>query len=310
MEHQHRGADTCSLTASQQLWEGNRMGIDTLTLRLAGILLTVLFIAAALSACGDEPGTWDEYTAWCSEASLQEPSGDEATYGEVSTFYAGVIERVRSTAPPAEAADWHNKYLALLEALKDLADAGPQDETLDPFAIFADSEIVSQFEEVGEALQAMPADARERLAAAGCLGGEDAGEVSGAATPTPAPPAPDSAGMTVAEYAQWCAALPDDIEPPTWGEFLEIVRPSLEEAEALIPPMALTGLHDAVLLFFRNSVVSASGFDADTPYDYTVLLVHGLVYVGQIDEMKGDWDDDVRAALVASGCIGPEIFGG
>ena len=124
-----------------------------------------------------------------------------------------------------------------------------------------------------------------------------------------APTASDSAEMTVAEYAQWCAALPDDIEPPTWGEFLEIVRPSLEEAEALIPPMALTDLHDAVLLFFRNSVVSASEFDADASYDYTALLVHGLVYLAQIQEMAGGWDDDVRAALVASGCIGSELIG-
>ena len=100
-----------------------------------------------------------------------------------------------------------------------------------------------------------------------------------------APGASDSAEMTVAEYAQWCAALPDDIEPPTWGEFQETVRPSLEEAEALIPPMALTDLHDAVLLFFRNVSVSASEFDADAPYDYTALLVHGLVYFAQIQEM-------------------------
>ncbi len=124
-----------------------------------------------------------------------------------------------------------------------------------------------------------------------------------------APTASDSAEMTVVEYAQWCAALPDDIEPPTWGEFLEIVRPSLEEAESLIPPMALADLHDAVLLFFRNSVVSASGFDADAPYDYTALLVHGLVYLAQIQEMEGGWDDDVRAALVTSGCIDSELIG-
>ena len=124
-----------------------------------------------------------------------------------------------------------------------------------------------------------------------------------------APGASDSAEMTVAEYAQWCAALPDDIDPPTWGEFQETVRPSLEEAEALIPPMALTDLHDAVLLFFRNVSVSASEFDADAPYDYTALLVHGLVYFAQIQEMAGGWDDDVRAALVASGCIGSELIG-
>ena len=124
-----------------------------------------------------------------------------------------------------------------------------------------------------------------------------------------APTASDSAEMTVVEYANWCAALPDDIEPPTWGEFLEIVRPSLEEAESLIPPMALTDLHDAVLLFLRGLSASASQFDADASYEYTALLVHGLVYLAQIQEMEGGWDDDVRAALVTSGCIGSELIG-
>ena len=126
---------------------------------------------------------------------------------------------------------------------------------------------------------------------------------------TSAPTASDSANMTVVEYAQWCAGLPDDIDPATWGEFLETVKPSLDEAEVLTPPMALTDLHDAVLLFLRGLSSSASRFDADAPYDMTMVLVHGLAYVAQIEEMKDDWNDDVRAALVASGCVGSEIFG-
>ena len=101
------------------------MRSDTPTLRQAGILLGILFIVAALSACSDDQetvprggdGAWDEYVSWCSWASLEVPSIDEATYGEVSAFYAGVIERMRSTAPPAEAADWHNKYMDSIEAM-------------------------------------------------------------------------------------------------------------------------------------------------------------------------------------------------
>ena len=115
--------------------------------------------------------------------------------------------------------------------------------------------------------------------------------------------------MTVVEYANWCAGLPDDIDPATWGEFQKSVKPSLDEAEVLIPPMALTDLHDAVLLFLRGSSASASQFDADASYDVTMVLIHGLTYLAQIQEMEGGWDDDVRAALVASGCIGSELIG-
>ena len=124
-----------------------------------------------------------------------------------------------------------------------------------------------------------------------------------------APTASDSAEMTVVEYANWCAGLPDDIDPATWGEFQKSVKPSLDEAEVLIPPMALTDLHDAVLLFLRGLSASASQFDADASYDVTMVLIHGLTYLAQIQEMEGGWDDDVRAALVASGCIGSELIG-
>ena len=124
-----------------------------------------------------------------------------------------------------------------------------------------------------------------------------------------APTASDSAEMTVVEYAKWCAGLPDDIDPATWGDFQKSVKPSLDEAEVLIPPMALTDLHDAVLLFLRGSSASASQFDADASYDVTMVLIHGLTYLAQIQEMEGGWDDDVRAALVASGCIGSELIG-
>ena len=183
------------------------MNVVTLILRWPGILIGVLFIAAALTACSDsqetvprdEDGAWDEYVSWCSQASLEEPPGDEdQTYGEVSTFYAGVAERMRSTTPPVEVADWHNKYLDAIEAMNALIDAEPEDEIFNPIDIFFDSEVVSLFEEVGEALNDMPEDARERLAAAGCLG-DDASEPTGeglSATPQPDSTAPTDSGRT------------------------------------------------------------------------------------------------------------------
>ena len=174
--------------------------------RWASLLLGLLLLAS-LTACGDsqetvprnEYGAWDDYVSWCSQASLEEPPGDEdQTYGEVSTFYAGVAERMSSTSPPVEVADWHNKYLDAIEAMKALIDAEPQDEIFNPIDIFFDSEVVSLFEEVGEALKDMPEDARERLAAAGCLS-DDASEPTGeglSVTPQPDSTAPADSGRT------------------------------------------------------------------------------------------------------------------
>ncbi len=168
--------------------------------RWASLLLGLLLLAS-LTACSDsqEDGAWDEYLSWCSEASLEEPPGDEdQTYGEVSTFYAEGIERMKAASPPAEVADWHSKYVELLEAMKALIDAEPQDEIFNPIDIFFDSEVVSLFEEVGEALNDMPEDARERLAAAGCLG-DDASEPTGeglSATPQPDSTATADSGRT------------------------------------------------------------------------------------------------------------------
>ncbi len=174
--------------------------------RWASLLLGLLLLVS-LTGCSDsqetvprnEDGAWDDYVSWCSQASLEEPPGDEdQTYGEVSTFYAGVAERMRSTTPPVEVADWHNKYLDAIEAMKALIDAEPQDEIFNPIDIFFDSEVVSLFEEVGEALNDMPEDARERLTAAGCLG-DDASEATGeglSAAPQPDSTATADSGRT------------------------------------------------------------------------------------------------------------------
>ena len=160
------------------------MNVVTLILRWPGILIGVLFIAAALTACSDstestptingDSGAWEEYEAFCSEAAQEElDDNEDYTNGEASTLYAGVIERMESVDPPVEIADWHDKVLAGWTAVKRLIDSEPQDAIFDPFILFLDNEILSLFEEVGAARDAMPADARERLAAAGCS--DDAG---------------------------------------------------------------------------------------------------------------------------------------
>ena len=158
------------------------MNVVTLTRRWPGILIGVLLIAAVLTACSDSPkpeedtatisgdsGAWEEYEAVCSEAAQEElDDNEDYTNGEASTLYAGVIERMESVDPPVEIADWHDKVLAGLTAVKRLIDAEPQDAKSDPLILIRDNEILSLFEEVGAARDAMPADVRERLAAAGC----------------------------------------------------------------------------------------------------------------------------------------------
>ena len=208
--------------------------------RWASLLLGLLLLTS-LTACSDsqetarnEDGAWDDYVSWCSQASLEEPPGDEKikTYGEVSTFYAGVAERMRSTTPPEEVADWHNKYLDAIEAMKALIDAEPQNEIFNPIDIFYDSEVVSLFEEVGEALNDMPEDARERLAAAGCLG-DDASEPTGeglSAAPQPDYTATADSGQTStgpafmptceprSSYEPALVALYNATDGPNWND--------------------------------------------------------------------------------------------
>ena len=163
------------------------MNVGTLTLRWPGIMIGVLLIAAVLTACSDSPkpeedtatisgdsGAWEEYEAFCSEAAQEAlDDNEDHTNGELSAFYAGLVERMESIDPPAEITDWHDRVLAGWTAVKRLVDAEPQDAIFDPFILFLDNEILSLFEEVGAAWDAMPADARERLAAAGCT--DDAG---------------------------------------------------------------------------------------------------------------------------------------
>ena len=208
--------------------------------RCASLLLGLLLVAS-LTACSDsqetvprdQDGVWDEYLSWCSQASLEEPPGDEdQTYGEVSTFYAEVAERMKSASPPAEVADWHSKYVDLLEAMNALIDAEPEDEIFNPIDIFFDSEVVSLFEEVGEALNDMPEDARERLAAAGCLG-DDASEPTGeglSGAPQPVSTAPADSGRTSTDsatmpeceprssYVPALVALYNATDGPNWND--------------------------------------------------------------------------------------------
>ena len=188
------------------------MSVGNLTLRWSGILMGILFMAVVLTACGDDSagststingdsGPWDEYEAFCSEAAQEElDDNEDYTNGEVSTFYAELVERMESIDPPVEIANWHDRVLAAWTAVTRLIDAEPQDAIFDPLILFSDNEILSRFGEVEEAFNEIPADVRERLAAAGCSDGADS-EPTVTATSTATPTVTPTPGQIAAETA-------------------------------------------------------------------------------------------------------------
>ncbi len=237
------------------------MSVDTLTLRWSGILLGILFIAAMLSACGDSDGSapqttsstpqttpaggspgpsdstdsmsLDDYIAWCSDREEPEFDDQNATYEEASIFYGELIEEVKSVSPPAEVADWHNKALVGWETVKKTFDAEPADAIADPLILFADSEVMSRFEEVGDALNDMSASARERLASAGCLGDESDAGASGAGD--------SGEAITVGESVEAEIVSPGDADTYSFqaeqGEryLIEVVRGTLPDFYVALP---------------------------------------------------------------------------
>ena len=209
------------------------MSVDNPTLRWVGILLGVLLIAAVLTACSDSPkpeeststkngdsGAWEEYEAFCSEAAQEElDDNEDYTNGEISSLYAGLIKRMESLDPPAEIADWHDGALAGWTAVKRLIDAEPQDAIFDPFILFSDSEVLSLLEEAGAAWDAIPADVRERLAAAGCSDESDSEPTDEGEFDTPQPD----------------ATAPADSERSSTGPaFLPTCEPRMRDEAALV----------------------------------------------------------------------------
>ena len=99
------------------------MSVGNLTLRWSGILMGILFMAVVLTACGDDSaeststingdsGAWEEYEAFCSEAAQEElDDNEDYSNGEVSTFYAELVERDGIDRPTSR-----NRRLALTES--------------------------------------------------------------------------------------------------------------------------------------------------------------------------------------------------
>ena len=177
------------------------MRVDTSTLRWSGMLLGILFIAAALSACGGSSVpvggttestpdirvqdtsriTLDEYLALCGGPESEAVDFEEdISLREFSAALGGFTKVLESVNPPAEVADWHNAVLVYQGAVKKSLDDYPgpgggqsEDEyiltTLFPLAF-------EHQPAIDAAINAMDADARDRMLAAGCIDDEFAGE--------------------------------------------------------------------------------------------------------------------------------------
>ena len=149
-----------------------------------GVLLGVLFAAAVLSACGggsDSERTamsLDEYVESCAGATAVELDEeiDLETFSAAAAEQIGVLESIE---PPDEVAAWHDAVLAYLRALQDTLDDAPEGEG-DELDAFLFSAVFSLALEHGPALEgavgATAPEVRERLAAAGCLDGEESSD--------------------------------------------------------------------------------------------------------------------------------------
>ena len=173
-----------------------------MTLRWSGILLGILFIAAALSACGDssaptpqvsgsstlEEGTaestpanqvqdssrmsLDDYLAICA-GPTSGPIDAEPTLAGFAIVLGEFTEQLEAVEPPEEVADWHNAVLAYQRAIKEALDDAPgpgegESEDLYIFTVLFSAGLPYQ-PAISEAINGMDRGVVARMFEAGCI---------------------------------------------------------------------------------------------------------------------------------------------
>ena len=164
-----------------------------LILRSSGILLGILFIAAALSACGDgsapDEGTakstpdtqapdssrmsLDDYLTICSgptpgqtDAELTSLAGFAAVLGEFT-------EQLEAVEPPEEVADWHDAVLVYQRAVKEALDDAPgpgEGESEDMYILGVLFPVGLQHQPaISDAIEGMDRELVARMVEAGCI---------------------------------------------------------------------------------------------------------------------------------------------
>ena len=130
-------------------------------------------------------------------------------------------------------------------------------------------------------------------------------------TPQPSPSAQPPSGrqLSVAEYATWCGSWAPSLslqtQGLTWGEIAGAYGPWLLEAGTLTPPAVISEWH--TLLFTIGLGVNAianerNAGDNFNPLDPGVLGV-ALGLDPALQEANRAMPDDVRAQLIATGCV-------
>ena len=135
----------------------------------------------------------DEYAAACAEYAGDDIPED-ATNGEVAAEMARSIQVMEGIDPPPELTDLHASVLAFAAAIKDIADAQPQDEVGNPFAYVI---VLPRLGEIEAALDALDPEVRARLATFGCLGDGDGSSPEYSVPPPVGPPSPSNVTYAV-----------------------------------------------------------------------------------------------------------------
>ena len=168
---------------------------------LAGTMIGVLFIVAALSACGGSTGpsgseggatpptrvqdtsgiSLDEYMAICGgPASKATDFEENISLKEFSAALGNFTKQLESVEPPEEVADWHYAVLvyqtAVKESLDDYAEVG-EGQSEDEYIFTTLFPLAFEYQPaIDAAISGMDADVYERMVAAGCIDDELTGE--------------------------------------------------------------------------------------------------------------------------------------
>ena len=172
-------------------------------LRWSGILLGILFIAAALSACGDssapatqgsgsstpDEGTTkstpdtqapdssrmslDDYLTICSGPTPGQTGAELTSLAEFAAVLGEFTEQLEAVEPPEEVADWHDAVLVYQRAVKEALDDAPgpgEGESEDMYILDVLFPVGLQHQPaISDAIEGMDRDLVARMVEAGCI---------------------------------------------------------------------------------------------------------------------------------------------
>ena len=122
-------------------------------------------------------------------------------------------------------------------------------------------------------------------------------------TPTPGPM------LTVAEYAEWCAAgsgVDEVAEDATWGDYSLMLDSVIDDGLGISPPDALRDFHDARIQGLILLRLTVDDFDHDAAFRSADVLGPVLLYVWWVAQAQDALAEDVRTTLEEAGCIRTE----